>query len=444
MKALDLFAGAGGFSLGLAMVGIEVIGAVEYNAAACTTYRHNHGGHVVHADITSFGPSQMERYLKASGAIQRRGEVELVVGGPPCPGFSLIGRSKISNLIKTGAWEGTDHRHAFIDDPRNQLFLEFVAYVRHFRPTYLVMENVQGMASYQKSGKASIIDVIRLEFEALGYTIDVDVLDAADYGVPQHRKRVIFLGTRRKRQNLAKLPTPEGNTKINAHDAICDLPPVKATDGNTKVGAKLRAKEHPYLDLMRTATKAAERRRQALKLHATRAVNPRDMAMFPLLHSGEGRKPRVLYRDLIPERMEDIGAGLPPGYSLIEEDGKRFVVGPKWRGRTGRWGFYDPSKFGDKMRRIRGDRPAPTMVAHLAKDGYMFIHPSEHRTITVREAARFQSFPDHFDFSAGGKVAMSSQFRQVGNAVPPLLSMRLGEAILDAEKRHRARYPKRE
>ena len=74
----------------------------------------------------------------------------------------------------------------------------------------------------------------------------------------------------------------------------------------------------------------------------------------------------------------------------------------------------------------------------------MFIHPSEHRTITVREAARFQSFPDHFDFSAGGKVAMSSQFRQVGNAVPPLLSTRLGEAILDAEKRHRAHYPKRE
>ena len=440
MKAIDLFAGAGGLSLGLAMSGIDVIGAVEYDAAACTTYRHNHGNHVVHADITSFGPRKMERHLKTSGAIQRRSEVDLVAGGPPCPGFSLIGRSKISNLIKTGAWEGTDHRHAFIDDPRNRLFLEFVAYVRHFRPTYLIMENVQGMTSYQKSGGASIIDVIRLEFEALGYTIDVDVLDAADYGVPQHRKRVIFLGTRRKKQNLAKLPLPSIDNKINAHDAICDLPQVDASIGKAKVGARLREVKHPYLDLMRTAMKAPERRRQALKLHATRAVNPRDVAMFPLLHSGEGGDVRVLYRDLVPERLEDIGAALPAGYSLIEEDGKPFVVGPKWRGRTGRWGFYDPSKFGDKMRRIRGDRPAPTMVAHLAKDGYMFIHPSEHRTITVREAARFQSFPDRFDFSAGGKVAMSSQFRQVGNAVPPLLASRLGEAVMDAEQRHVQHY----
>ena len=439
MKAIDLFAGAGGLSLGLAMSGIDVVGAVEYDAAACTTYRHNHGNHVVHADITSFGPWKMERRLKASGAIQRRGEVDLVAGGPPCPGFSLIGRSKISNLIKTGAWEGTDHRHAFIDDPRNRLFLEFVAYVRHFKPTYLIMENVQGMTSYQKSGGASIIDVIRLEFEALGYTIDVDVLDAADYGVPQHRKRVIFLGTRRKKQNLARLPLPNKDNKISAHDAICDLPPVDASIGKAKVGARLREVKHPYLDLMRTAMKAPERRRQALKLHATRAVNPRDVAMFPLLHSGEGGGVRVLYRDLVPERLEDIGAALPAGYSLIEEDGKSFVVGPKWRGRTGRWGFYDPSKFGDKMRRIRGDRPAPTMVAHLAKDGYMFIHPSEHRTITVREAARFQSFPDRFDFSAGGKVAMSSQFRQIGNAVPPLLAKCLGQSIVDAETSHSLR-----
>lgn len=440
MKAIDLFAGAGGLSLGLRMAGIDVVGAVEYDAAACTTYRHNLGNHVVHADILSFGPSKMEHYLKQTGAIQRRMDIGLVAGGPPCPGFSLIGRSKISNLIKTGAWEGTDHRHAFIDDPRNRLFLEFVAYVRHFRPTYLMMENVQGMTSYQKLGEVSIIDVIRLEFEALGYTIDVKVLDAADYGVPQHRKRVIFLGTRRKAQNLARLPLPEIDSKISARDAICDLPPVDTRIGKAKVGAKLRNVSHPYVEMMQTATRASERRRQALRLHATRAVNPRDVAMFPLLHSGEGGKPRVLYRDLIPERMDDIGAALPPGYSLIEENGAPFVVGPAWRGRVGRWGFYDPTKFGDKMRRIRGDRPAPTMVAHLAKDGYMFIHPSEHRTITVREAARFQSFPDHFDFSAGGEVAMSSQFRQVGNAVPPLLAMRLGEAVMEVEQRHVQRH----
>ena len=109
------------------------------------------------------------------------------------------------------------------------------------------------------------------------------------------------------------------------------------------------------------------------------------------------------------------------------------MVGPPWGGRRdSRWGWYDPSKFGDKMRRIRWDRPSPTIVAHLAKDGYMFIHPDEDRTITVREAARFQSFPDSYDFSAGKKNSVSSQFRQVGNAVPPLMAMALGEQIMSA------------
>ena len=232
------------------------------------------------------------------------------------------------------------------------------------------------MTSYQKSDGASIIDVIRLEFEALGYTIDVNVLDAAEYGVPQHRKRVIFLGTRRKKQNLARLPLPDINNKITANDAICDLPPLDASIGKAKVGAKLREVKHPYLDPMRTAMKAPERRRQALKLHATRAVNPRDVAMFPLLRSGEEGGVRVLYRDLVPERLEHIGAALPAGYSLIEEDGKPFVVGPKWRGRTGRWGFYDPSKFGDKMRRIRGG-PAGAYHGGPPRQGRIHVHPSK-------------------------------------------------------------------
>jgi DNA (cytosine-5)-methyltransferase 1 len=431
MKAIDLFAGAGGLSLGLRMAGIEVVGAVEYDGAACTTYRHNLGHHVVHADILSFGPSKMERHLKQTGAIHRRGDIGLVAGGPPCPGFSLMGRSKISNLIKTGAWEGTDHRHAFIDDPRNRLFLEFVAYVRHFKPTYLIMENVQGMTSYQNPSGASIIDVIRLELETLGYTIHVNVLDSADYGVPQHRKRVIFFGTKRKKRNIVQLPLPLFQTRVTSKDAIDDLPQIDVETGRPRLGSKLAKPQNDYQRKMRAGGDD-----KTLALHVSRAVNPRDVAIFPLLQSGENGGIRVLYRDLYPEKLEEIGSQLPSGYRLVEEKGSTLVIGPPWRGRKGKWGFYDPSKFGDKMRRIRGDRPAPTMVAHLAKDGYMFIHPNENRSITVREAARFQSFPDDFDFSAGGIVAMSSQFRQVGNAVPPLLAQCLGAAVLDVHNLH--------
>ena len=154
-------------------------------------------------------------------------------------------------------------------------------------------------------------------------------------------------------------------------------------------------------------------------LHHTRAVNPRDQAIFPNLRSGEN-SPRVLYKDVT---MEMVRQHLPDGYRLREfKTVPSRVEGPMW-GRQNRtkWKFYDQKKFGDKMRRIRGDQPSPTIVAHLAKDGYMFVHPDENRTITVREAARFQSFPDSFDFSAGGQNSISDQFRQIGNAVPPYL-----------------------
>ena len=187
--------------------------------------------------------------------------------------------------------------------------------------------------------------------------------------------------------------------------------------------------------------------------HWTRSVNDRDTVLFQFIKSGapafskgklEIKKsvPRQIYGDIYPDMWNShlAPAFRKEGLSACKRDGRHYIKNKEGE----RWVMYPTKGFKDKMRRIQWDKPAPTIVAHLSKDGYMFIHPSEHRTITVREAARFQSFPDHFDFSAGGKVAMSSQFRQVGNAVPPLLSMRLGEAILDAEKRHLARYLKRE
>jgi hypothetical protein len=168
--------------------------------------------------------------------------------------------------------------------------------------------------------------------------------------------------------------------------------------------------------------------RRRVTLHHTRKVNPRDVGIFPLIESGEFGV-RVLYKDVYPERLDEVI--LPDGYVHSTAGGAPVVIGTG--GDDDRsWKWYDPTKFGDKMRRIRGDRPAPTIVAHLAKDGYMFIHPYEDRTITVREAARFQSFPDSFDLSAGGENPISSQFRQVGNAVPPILAEALGSCLLKA------------
>lgn len=437
-KAIDLFAGPGGLSLGLSLTGFNVVGAVEWDPQAGQTYTHNIGDHVHIGDITELPPKEMERRLKRSKKIRSNKEITLISGGPPCPGFSLIGRSKIANLIKMGNWEGSDHRHSFIDDPRNQLFQEFVRYVEHFKPKYFIMENVMGMTSFKDKDEKPIISVIKEEFEARGYSVDARSLLASDYGVPQARKRVIFLGTRGKKQRI-KYPQKISAT-VSAREAIRDLPAIDPLTGlcvsNRLKPLRWKGYSGSFLRWVRKTPNFSAKitKNATCSIHKTRAVNPRDQAIFPLIRSGEDGD-RVLYRDVYPDRLADVENLLPDGYYLSKKSGKYWVEGPPWGGRNdARWGWYDPSKFGDKMRRIRGDLPAPTIVAHLAKDGYMFIHPDQERTISAREAARFQSFPDSFDFSAGGQNPLSSQFRQIGNAVPPLLAIALGSEVLKAMK----------
>ena len=196
LKAIDLFAGAGGLSLGFGYAGIEVVGAVENNEHAVMTYKYNIGNHIFEKDITEFTPQQMLKEMKKHKLVQKKSDVDIVGGGPPCPGFSLMGRSKISSLIKSGEWEGSDARHKFIDDKRNKLFLEFVKYVDYFKPKMFVMENVAGMDSYEAEEGSPIIEIILDEFKAIGYeNVEVKILDSSDYFVPQKRMRVIFIGS---------------------------------------------------------------------------------------------------------------------------------------------------------------------------------------------------------------------------------------------------------
>ncbi|SVD37704.1 uncharacterized protein METZ01_LOCUS390558, partial [marine metagenome] len=179
-KAIDLFAGPGGLSLGLVQSGFEVIGAIEMDPSAGETYRQNIGEHTLQNDITGFGPRDFRSYLEAEGLLEAGERLSLVAGGPPCPGFSLIGRSKISDLIKKGEYgDSVEHRHRFIDDPRNELFKEFVKYVDEFQPRYFVMENVSGMTSYQIDDDP-IVEVIRGSFS--GYKVDWRILNASDFG----------------------------------------------------------------------------------------------------------------------------------------------------------------------------------------------------------------------------------------------------------------------
>ena len=447
LKAIDLFAGPGGLSLGLTTAGFQVIAAVELDPDAGATYRNNIGDHTEIEDITKFDPKTLHEKLIKSDVLKEGEHISLIAGGPPCPGFSLIGRSKISDLIKKkkGTYKNNkEWRHRFIDDPRNYLFLEFVKYVKQFRPDYFIMENVSGMTSYQIE-EDPVVEVIKSKFT--GYEVEEQILSAADFGVPQDRRRIIFIGTK-KGLTKCEFPKPEREGKsLTALDAIEDLVDVEPTKSGI-VEIKYKAsntKGGEYRTLMRNWTcvrlngDKIHGKSSQKKSHWTRTVNDRDKVIFPLIRSGSpsisrgsirfaSSYPRQIYGDIYPIQWSSV---LVPSFKKANlktstVQNRHYVENKKGT----RWVMYPSKNFKDKMRRIRWNEPAPTVVAHMAKDGYMFIHPFHNRTITVREAARFQSFPDSFEFSG----SMTSQFRQVGNAVPPLLAKRLGEAVLRAMK----------
>ena len=444
-KAIDLFAGPGGLSLGLKEAGFDIIAAVEMDTDAGSTYRHNIGNHTEIEDITKFKPKILRKKLEEKGVLKPGENLSLVAGGPPCPGFSLIGRSKISDLIKKkeGNYKGSiDYRHRFIDDPRNKLFLEFVKYVKEFKPTYFLMENVSGMSSYQIDDDP-IVEVIKKKFK--GYNVTEKILCASDYGVPQDRKRIIFLGSK-KGKKTCDFPEPTSVGKpLVALDAIRDIAEVSPTkDGMVKVrDTSMNSVGGGFRKRMRNWTctrqngKVIASRNGIKTSHWTRVVNDRDVVLFPFIKSGSpaanrGRlkiadsTPRQIYGDIYPDMWSShlVPAFKSKGLRAWKRDGRHHV-----KNKNGKqWVMYPAKSFKDKMRRIRWDKPAPTIVAHLAKDGYMFIHPLINRTISVREAARFQSFPDSFEFLG----SMTSQFRQVGNAVPPLLAEALGLVVLEA------------
>ncbi len=444
-KAIDLFAGPGGLSLGLMEAGFNIIAAVEMDADAGATYRHNIGSHTEIEDITKFRPKQLRKKLEDRGVLKSGETLSLVAGGPPCPGFSLIGRSKIMDLIKKGEYgDSKDARHGFIDDPRNHLFLEFVRYVKEFQPDYFIMENVSGMTSYQIEDDP-VVEVIKKKFT--GYNVTESILSAADYGVPQFRKRIIFIGHKKGADPCDFPPASHNSKPLTALDAIRDLVNVKPTkDGIARVrdtatnslGGRFRKRMRNW-----TCTRpdgAIVSSKAGIKTcHWTRSVNDRDEVLFSFIKSGApavsrgsivfpASEPRQIYGDIYPEMwMSHLAPAFKKaGLSAWKRDDRHHVKNKEGR----QWLMYDQKGFKDKMRRIHWNKPSPTIVAHLAKDGYMFIHPFSDRTITVREAARFQSFPDSFEFLG----SMSSQFRQVGNAVPPILAEALGKAIIRAIK----------
>jgi DNA (cytosine-5)-methyltransferase 1 len=297
-------------------------------------------------------------------------EIAVVAGGPPCQPFSRAGRSKIRSLVASGQRSEAD--------TRRELWQAFLRVVEEVRPTAALMENVPDMAL---GDDLAVIRCMADRLEALGYDVDFALVDAWRHGVPQHRQRLILVALREGRDFV----WPADQAPVSVADAISDLP---------SLGDGVGALELPYAGAKTSFQHAArvgmEEYPAVVWDHVTRPVREDDRRAFTMM---DGRT----------------------RYSQLPADLRR----------------YRADIFDDKYKRLSWDERSRTITAHIAKDGYWYIHPEEARTLTVRETARLQTFPDHYRF-AGSR---SDAFRQIGNAVPPALARAVGQSVLEATRR---------
>lgn len=372
---LDLFSAPGGMSQGFSQAGFRVLATIDIDPWGCATLRQNFsltGTKIIEADIQS---------------LKLMGQVDVVAGGPPCQSFSQVGKAKINHLTRAGS------RERFIDDNRNKLYKEFVKVVDSLQPKFFVMENVAGIESYM-GGRVK--EEILTDFEKIGYSAEMNVLKAADFGVPQIRRRAIFMGNRLGRRNpfpqeafVSKPDTQQTDLPLGmqgrwyrtVRDAISDLPSLQAGGGQDEMAYGARASTE-YQEWARLGS-------DHVYNHVARKHSDRDIRLFEALSPGQ--------------KMTDLPKEL---IKLIP---------------------YPQTIFKDKIKKQLWDKPSYAIVAHMQKDGLMYIHPDpdQPRSFTPREAARIQSFRDTFRFMG----PMTQQFRQIGNAVPPLLAQSIAEAI---------------
>lgn len=364
-KILDLFCGAGGMSKGFVDAGFAVIAGLDHARAAVQTYAANIAVRAICTDIDGIEePESLLDGMDVSG-------VDVIVGGPPCQGFSVVGRARIRSLAE----EEQDRLLA-----RNELYQHFFRFVEIFQPALFVMENVPTLLTFENE---AYIKAIEKECERLGYELDRQVIDAVDYGVPQVRRRLFIVGSRIGR--LFRWPRQlDEQDQVTLIDAIGDLPAVKPPSLVERMPYRPQGSLSLYQQLMRS--NVPEEDRNVIYDHIVRPVRQDDIEIF---------------------------TNMKPGHRYVDID-------PQYR-------RYNSASFTDKYYMLKPDAPGVTITAHMAKDGYRYIHwdTAQHRTLSIREAARIQSFSDEFRF-AGSRTA---RFQQIGNAVPPLMAERLAEQV---------------
>ncbi|MDO6809887.1 DNA (cytosine-5-)-methyltransferase [Zobellia galactanivorans] len=410
LNFIDLFAGAGGLSEGFIQAGFKPIAHVEIEKSACNTLRTRAAYHFLKVNkeyktYTSYlkGEITREQLYKSipnkildsvinlpisdenNEIIQDKidkclgkEEVDLIIGGPPCQAYSLVGRSRSKTKM-----EG---------DPRNYLFVQYAKYLEKYNPRMFVFENVLGLKSAK--GGHYLQEMEKL-FKKKGYQIKLHTLEARNFGVLQNRKRIIILGWQENKE--IDLPNLEGikmKKEYLVESVLQDLPTLKAGEGIDKF-QKYKTQANDYLEAY-----ALRNGIDILTQHVARPHRKQDREIYKIaVQKWKDKKERLNYNDL-PERLKT---------------------------------HQNRTSFFDRFKVVAADLPySQTVVAHIAKDGHYYIHPDidQNRSLSAREAARLQSFPDDYYFEGEREGAnRTAAFKQIGNAVPPLMAKEIANEL---------------
>lgn len=412
MRYIDLFAGAGGLSEGFKRAGFEPVAHVEVDPAACFTLktrltyyyltennqadmyiRYLKGeinrdqfyalipSHVSDSVINlSIGDENNHRIFQKIDILNGKKDIDIIVGGPPCQAYSLVGRARDENRMK--------------GDYRNYLYVQYGRFLKKYTPKLFVFENVIGLLSAEK-GK--YFKNIQKYFRRLGYMVEPFIVNANEFGVLQNRRRVIIIGWQKDLHPSIAIGTltDQGNFKYKVNSIFKDLPKLQAGEGKDKY---LKYTEG-INDYMRFAN--IRNGINILTQHVTRPHTKQDKEIYRItVEKWKINKERLDYNNL-PERLKT---------------------------------HNNRESFLDRFKVIADDLPySQTVVAHIAKDGHYYIHPDigQNRSISVREAARLQSFPDDYYFE-GLKEGQNrtAAFKQIGNAVPPLMIEKIAKKLI--------------
>lgn len=367
MKAVDLFCGCGGISKGLSLAGFEILAGVDIESKYLTTFSYNFGAKKgFKLDLSSLEPQDFMREIGIS-----EGELDLLAGGPPCQGFS----------------KNVPRKHRYLDDSNNLLIKKFLDYCEVLKPQMILMENVAEMKNgFQKIYTSEIID----RLSEKGYTVTEAVLNAADYGVPQRRRRTFFLANRYgikfdipeqthvQKDSQLNILSPQSHVVV--WDAIGDLPSLI----HGEQPEECQYSEYPFSEfqsLMRGS-------KNTVKNHISRELKAKQYQRLSMLKPGQGLKD-------LPEDLQ-VKSGYSGAYGRLTKE----MIAPT----ITRWVFHPGSgRWG---------------------------HPVDIRTLSIREIARIQSFPDSFEFFG----TYTDQCGQLGNAVPPLLVEKITKSIVSQLK----------